>query len=708
MSAKSPYYLNRYLPFVFLLTIPFLKSEAQNKVRFEHITTENGLSQNDVNCIFQDSEGFMWFGTHDGLNKYDGHRFTIYRPDSENPHSIKSNLIAALDEDRNGNIWIGTTGKGLARFDKKTEEFVHFQYDATTDSSLSNDYVNALHIDRFNRLWVGTSDGLNLRYLSEDPFKKNAFIRIDVDAKNQGNHLPTYVNCLHEEPNGTLWLGTMNGLYQLMNTREHEQVRVSSSFFTENSINSITQDGSGALILGSKHGLYYQTGEKPYGFSKILDGLHKKICFDNQKNIWSGTDNGLYLLNNSEKQSEPVLKTRFEENVKDPGSLNKNLIKSIYKDRMGIIWIGMNGGGLNKFDPSGKNFTHVKKTIDPKSLTYNKIRAIYEDSHKTLWIGTEGGGLDMLATGKSSTSNTFDHFTRSLNVFTMAEVEIDRRHFLLAGCEKEPFLFIKDITEPSSITQFSSLPGIRGGAFSIIQDTQGFIWIGSYFNGVYRWDPNTELSGHNFFQIGTHNTNLPSKIIRNIFEDTRGNIWLGTGDGLCKLTPEEAHSEKPDFIIYQNDPYDRTTLSHNYILPIYESRNGTLWIGTFGGGLNRLDREKGVFKSYTEKDGLANNVIKAIQEDDNQNLWISTNKGLTRFDPKRETFTNYDINDGLQSHEFQELASVKRANGEMIFGGVNGFNVFFPDEIKDNQQKAKGVLTDFYVLNQMKNCFRSV
>lgn len=469
----------------------------------------------------------------------------------------------------------------------------------------------------------------------------------------------------------------------------------------ESAVLSISSDVNDVLLIGTMDGLYYEKSRSPWEFEKIAEGSHQDICLDNNDNIWSGTNDGLYLLQNTLEGAAPTFVTSFQENVGDPGSLNKNLIKSLFKDKTGIIWIGMNGGGINKFDSQRKNFQHVKRTLEEQSLTYDKIRSIFEDSHGTLWIGTEGGGLNRLQKEDDNGGyKRFDHIKSASNVFALGEVTSGNERYLLIGSEDQPSLRTIDLSQQERNINVQILSDIEiGSVFSIIQDRNGIVWIGTYFEGLYRWDPKTSKKTSNFHRI-SDNTGLPSNIIRNIYEDSKGNIWVGTGNGLSKLTPDEALKENPTFAIYQSEVGNQETISHNYVLPIYESSNGNLWIGTFGGGLNKFDRESEKFKVYTEKDGLSNNVVKGIQEDAEGNLWISTNKGLTKFDPEREVFKNYDVNDGLQSDEFQELASFKRRSGEMIFGGVNGFNSFFPNEISDNPEMAKVVLTDFYIFNK--------
>ncbi len=695
----------------FILCFLFSKiNSSQNLGYFERITTDNGLSQSDINTIHQDKDGFMWFGTHDGLNKYDGYSFKIFNPDSNIPESITNNLIFDIEEDQNGNFWIGTTGGGLIFFDKSSEKFKTYTYDKNNLKSINSNYIYNIYIDRENRLWIGTSEGLNMLNLENS----NNVVEFQRFKPHLEPFIPNInvssVNTIYQDRKGRIWTGGPGGLYRLSRERNGDMY---FKFLNEDiglpnlAVSSIDEDKEGRLIIATNKGLFYQSKiDTSLKFKKILNGNFRCLLAD-ENIIWAGNESGLDYLKISSDKEFPELIQHFEYNPTNPNSLSKNIVTSLFKDKTGIIWIGTNGGGVNKFNPGRNRFDHVRKTLKPNSLSYDKIRSFFEDSNGNLWIGTEGGGVSMKP--KQSKDNTFFNFDTVTNIFAIEEIELGNRKKLLFGSRNLISLYMLDITDPSKIRTNKILPveEITGGVFSILSDSNKTIWIGTYEVGIYRWTPKRGTNQY-VTDIFMSNPNDPSSIsnniIRNIYEDSKGNIWFATGDGLNRLTKEEALKKHPKFQVYKHIVRDKTSISHNYILPIYESAKGELWIGTFGGGLNKFipetENNPASFKSYSDKDGLPNKVIKGILEDESGNLWLSTNKGLSKFNPELEIFKNYDVNDGLQSNEFQELACLKRRNNEMLFGGINGFNSFFPKNLVENTFEPETIITNFLISNQ--------
>ncbi|WP_303316547.1 two-component regulator propeller domain-containing protein [Flavivirga abyssicola] len=685
---------------------------SQNFEYFERITTDNGLSQSDINTIHQDKDGFMWFGTHDGLNKYDGYSFKIFNPDPNIPESITNNLIFDIEEDQNGNFWIGTTGGGLIFFDKSSEKFKTFTYDKNNLKSIDSNYIVAVYRDRENRLWIGTNKGLNMLNL-ENSDGKIEFQRFKAHQEPFLSKIKiSYVNTIYQDSKGRIWTGGFAGLYKLARERNgemyfefiNEKVGLPSS-----GVESISEDKEGRLILATDKGLFCQSEiDTSLKFKKITDGNFRCLLIDGD-NIWAGSESGLDYFKTSSDKECPELIRHFEYDPTNPNSLSKNIITSLFKDKTGIVWIGTNGGGVNKFNPRRNQFDHVRKTLNANSLSYDKIRSFFEDSNGNLWIGTEGGGVNMK--DKQSNDNTFLNFNAITNVFAIEEIKSGNKKKLLFGGRNLISLYELDITDPSKIktSKVKPIKEISGGVFSILLDSNKTLWIGTYDTGIYRWTPRTGAGTDQYItDIFSSNPNDPSSIsnniIRNIYEDSKGNIWFATGNGLNKLTKEEASKKHPKFQVYKHVLGDETSISHNYILPIYESAKGELWIGTFGGGLNKFipetENRSARFKSYSEKDGLPNNIIKGILEDDSGNLWLSTNKGLSMFNPEQETFKNYDVNDGLQSNEFQELACLKTSNNEMFFGGINGYNSFFPKNLIENTFEPETIITNFLISNE--------
>ncbi|WP_298369488.1 two-component regulator propeller domain-containing protein [uncultured Lutibacter sp.] len=686
---------------------------AQGGISFDHLSTKNGLSQNDVNAIYQDNQGFMWFGTHDGLNRYDGYKFTVFKPNPNDEFSINSNLVWKITGDENDNLWIGTTGYGLNYFDKSSEKFRQFRHNEDDVNSLSSDYIRDIYLDRQNRLWIGTKEGLDMIDVTKNHdslvfhhFKPN----LDNFIENQGSNA---ISCIFQDSQDRILVGGARGIYKLSRDKmgaNYFQVINKSIGINNIQVRDISEDSFGRLLIATVNNLHisYLNNEKPKKNKIPLTSANYII--ENGENLWIGGNEGLFYFKNDDKNAVPKLLNHFKYDPKSSiSSLSKNLVTSLFIDNTGIVWIGTNGGGVNIFDPESKQFNLVQKNSNPSSLSNDNIRAIFEDSNGYLWIGTEGGGLNMLKKEDNDNYNKFTNLNKINRPFAITEIAQGNKKLLLVGGQSSPGIFQIDITQPRSFSEndltrfFNGIPSV----FSLLEDSNKNLWIGTYSGGVYR----CLIYGNNYEykrDILSHNINQPNSIandiIRDIFEDSKGDIWFGTGNGLSRLTKNEALKKNPEFINYKNKKNDSTSLSHNYVLTIFESSKGDIWIGTFGGGLNKLiassNPERDYFKNYSEKNGLPNNVIKGILEDDEGNLWLSTNKGLSKFNPTTEVFKNYDSNDGLQNDEFGELARFKKRNGEMIFGGVSGFNTFFPDKIKDNSIKAETVITGFSIFNK--------
>ncbi|WP_300023195.1 hybrid sensor histidine kinase/response regulator transcription factor [uncultured Maribacter sp.] len=685
-----------------------LLAQGQENFYFEQIGTDDGLSQSDVNCIYQDSYGYMWFGTHDGLNRYDGYSFAVFKPDQKSTN-INSNLIYAMTGDQNGNLWIGSTGDGLFYYDKKKETFKQFKFNKEDDYSISNNYITRLYIDSKNRLWIATKEDVNMVDLSVSvdsvKFEKFKFVIKDTDERQDGS----VINSIYENSDGEILLGGHLGIYQLKldaGGKSYFKLISDEIGFGTESVGVIAQDRYNKYIVGTGQGLFVQNNDKEQKFIKIREGNFTSLAFDDMNHIWAGTDNGLLYFDNSSSLKQPRLIKTFSYKPEVKNSISKNIITSLFIDRTGILWVGTNGGGVNKFDPNRKKFKHVKRNLKENSLSYDKIRSIFEDSNGTFWVGTEGGGLNKGESDKEKYA-AFTSTNELRKVFALEEITIKNRKFLLAGGQSHPYLFKIDITNPKDNTpKITSLEGIHRSVFSLLNDSQDNLWIGTYSGGLYRWikNPDGRYSKQNFKENTSDVNSLANNIVRNIYEDSKGNIWIATGDGLSQLTITEKYKEHPKFKNYKKDEDDPSSLSHNYILSLFENRKGELWIGTFGGGLNKLipgeNGEEATFKNYSIAQGLPNNVIKAILEDEQGHLWVSTNKGLSMFDTEQEIFKNFDVSDGLQDSEFQELASLKRKDGELVFGGINGFNAFYPREINDNKTAPETVVTKLSIFNE--------
>ena len=652
------------LAFVISLSISLDSYAQKNEIKFERISIEDGLSQNGVNCILQDSQGFLWFGTGDGLNKYDGNNFlAIYRHDPDKPNTLSNSDIQVLYEDQSGILWIGTR-EGLNRLVPSDSEgshliFMRYKHNPNNPNSLSHDYVTSIFEDSSGMLWIGTRGGLNRLVPSDSEGSPPIFVRYKHNPIDSNSLCNNEVTSILEDQSGKLWIGTRNGLNMLVPSANEYSPPIFTRYLhnpdnpnslSNSYVQSIYEDRSGILWIGIWGGglsrfdpdkkTFTHFVNDPLDPQSLSDNGVYSIYEDRSGVLWVGTVGG---LNKFDKE-----KNKFKHWVNEPGnpnSLSSKRVFSIYEDRSGVLWVGT-VSGLNRFDREQNNFTYwVNEPSNPDSLSYNYVASIYEDRSGVLWIGTSGGGL-----------NRFD---------------------------REKGQFMHWVNEPGNHKSLSS-----NYVRTIYEDRTGNLWIGTDGGGLNRFDQEKGQFTRWIHEPGDPYS-LSNDRVRSIYEDQSGVLWIGTfGGGLNRFD-----RDKEQFTHWANEPGNPISLSSNDILSIYEDRTGNLWIGTWRGGLNRFNRKQETFERYREKDGLPNDVVYGILEDDHGNLWLSTNKGLSKFNPQTETFKNYDINDGLQSNEFNSGAYCKSRSGEMFFGGINGMNAFFPDKLEDNPHIPPIVIT---------------
>lgn len=688
-----------------LLCGALFPSPGNESIKFEHLSIEQGLSQNTVFCTLQDSKGFMWFGTFYGLNKYDGKHFTVYTYSPNGGNSLSHPYVKVIHEAPDGILWIGTIRGGLNKFSPKTETFTHYKHDPANPQSLGNNSIEAIHQAPSGILWIGTRGGGLNRFDPGSP--SPVFTRYRNDPRNPDSLIHDDVQCIVPGSPGVLWIGTKGGLDKFEpGTGTFTHYRHSDGNPNGLNGNSITcihrEPFSGILWIGTESGGLHKFSPKTGDFTHYTHnpgddhgiGCDYISCIykDSFGALWIGTGGG--GLNRFDPVNEHF--TRFYSDPLNPYSLSSNFISSIFEDRSGVLWFGTQEGGINKFDRNRKKFAHTPPNmIYPGGTDNNSVWAIYQDRRGMLWIGTTRGGLHKL-NRKTKTSTRYkpghyDHFT----VKTILE---DQSGTIWLGSREQGLHAFDPRTE--TFTAYRHDPAnpnsiAHNNITAIAMERSGLLWLGGAAGGLATFDPGTGT-----FTRLQHNPENPrglnSNLVFAVYLDRDEIPWIGTREGGLNKYDRETGT----FAHYLNIPEDPATLSDNDILCIYEDSSGILWVGTWGGGLNRFDRETETFTHYTTKDGLPNNMIYGILEDGEGNLWLSSNKGLSRFNPSTGACRNYGPRSGLQSYEFNGRACFKTPEGEMFFGGLNGFNSFFPEKITNNPKIPPVVITDFKLLNK--------
>lgn len=687
---------------IFFIISACLFGQTDN-TRFKHITIKEGLSQGAIICILQDRKGFMWFGTQDGLNRYDGYEFKIYKHDPQDPTTISDKWILSIFEDHAGVIWVGTRD-GLNKFDRKSESFTTYKTSPQKPYSLSNNEIRCILEDRSGTLWIATA----AVGLAQFDRKKGDFIHYNETNSSLPPLSDTQVRCIYEDRPGMLWIGTDGGLYRLDPRSDeftfYKNDKNNAFSLSDNHITCVYEDRSGVLWVGTGGGGLNKFDRQPGIFTQykkdtaapfqLSNNEVRCIYEDKQGELWVGTREG---LNKFGKDRTSIV--NYKKTVYDTYSLSNEDVISLYQDKSGILWAGTYGGGLNLYDRDFQRFAFYTRMGGVAStLSHNTVWTFCEDNAGFLWIGTYKG-LNKL---DRKTGEFILYNEKSLSASDVRCLSKDSKGNIWIGTwggglnkfdpETGTFSVYKHIENNANSLSHDNVG-------SIVEDTSDFFWIGTFGGGLNKFNTSTgKCANLNNFKHDKNNANsLSNNLIAYLLKDVSGILWIGTdGGGLDKFDPTAG-----TFVHYRHDDSDYTSLSHDRVKSIYEDTSGSLWVGTDGGGLNKFDREKGIFKSYGEKDGLPNETIYGILEDRNGNLWLSTDMGLSRFDPEiGKASRNFAVEDGLQSNEFNTRAFFKNKKGEMFFGGIEGFNVFSPEEIKDNYFKPPLVITDFLIKNE--------
>ncbi|MBB3119586.1 hybrid sensor histidine kinase/response regulator [Pseudoduganella violacea] len=660
-------------------------------LRFEQLNVDDGLAQESVLAIMQDRQGFMWFGSQAGLSRYDGYRTVVFRHAVSDPHSLAENWVKALHLDPIGRLWVGTDG-GLDRYDPVTQKFSHYLPDEPVKRGNGNRHVGAIIDDGIGALWVGTSDGLQ----HFDP-ASGRFTIYHHEPKEAGSLMSDQVNALARDAAGRLWVGTAAGVDMLMPGAKrfrHFPLQVGKNGRGE-SVISLHVDSKQTLWVGSVSGVeqWKLDGDgvphrRRMGLAEGLPpGPVPAIYQDSEGTLWVGTQrHGLFRW-----RPEDDRFVQYRHQLSDPHSLSDNYVSSLFRDRVGTLWVGTWYAGVSRVDLGSGGFARLVKDPDrPRSLSDNRVRAVLDAGNGKLWLGNNDG------------LNYFDPVSGETILYRLASLADS----VVTAMWRDPqgMLWVGGRTgmrrfDPVT-RQFSSLLFSRGDPDSdhlryIYGDRSGVLWISSR-GGLHRYDP---ASGgtQTFRHDPADGNSLADNIVRPVLEDSRGSLWVGTFNGLDLLDRKTGQ-----FRHFRHDPADPSSLSHDEVHYLYEDAGGVLWVGT-AGGLNRMEfgADGNVkFRRYLRKDGLADDAIAAILADDANNLWLSTNTGLSRLNIVTGQIRNYSGTDGTIEGAYFDGSALRAPDGNMYFGGFNGLTAFAPKEVKENSIAPTVAITDFQVFNK--------
>ncbi|MDZ7273528.1 MAG: histidine kinase [candidate division KSB1 bacterium] len=686
---------------VLLLILPVVGlstplSARENDLKFVCFSIKDGLSHSKVNSIFQDRRGFLWVGTNDGLNKFDGYEFTVYRWQPNKTQGLSAQLVRMVMEDSRGRLWIGTEGGGLNLLDRDSNTFRHFTPDSSSPIRISGQDVNAILEDRQGNLWLGTSNGLDLFDFVQG--------RVSNFVPAALTHLPPrekVVNVIYEDRRGNLWVGSQNhGLWLF--DRERRQFTCfandpnNPASLGDNDVRSIHEDAQGNLWIGTTFGGLNLLDRERLTFRRFFpqkdhseSNTIRALLTADENHLWVGNRSGLHKFD--------LVTQRFihyQHDPNDPYSLSHNSVQCLLQDAKGDFWVGTRDG-LNFINTNIAGFVHYQARANDRRFLNNKVvYAILEDRAGDLWFGTEEGGLNHLDR-KSGLFTYYRHDPRnphSLSVNNIKAIIEDKDGNLWVGTfhgglnyfDRRTKRFIHFQHRPGDFTSLAD-----NDVMAMLLDQHGDLWVGTFENGLDIRDHKTGRFRHFFHEFG-----IPGyRMISALMQDRQGNIWIGSNRGRLGCWNGATRTFKQ----YQLPIQNIITIE---IRPIFEEDSGNFWIGTTGGGLYYFNRRDESFQAYTMQDGLPSNVIYGILQDRERHLWLSTTNGLVKFNPQTGVFKTYYHASGLQSDQFCYDAYLQTRSGEMFFGGINGVTAFFPEKIRENTYVPPVVITRLNIFNK--------
>ncbi len=679
------------------------QSLTSRNVLFSHLTIQDGLSQRSITSITQDTAGYMWFGTQEGLNRYDGQNIKVFVSDDEDNNTLSSDWIWDLFTDNDGTLWVATDGGGLNRYNREENNFSHFRHNSEDTTSISSDRIRVIYQDSHEALWIGTDGGGLNKF---DP-ASGQFIRFRND-KNDPNSLQNdSVLSIYEDRIGTLWIGTNGGGLASLDRANNKFVHYQhnpeiSSSISGNQVRAIYEDRDGNLWVGTyKSGLnlfnpstgtFSRFRNDPTDPSSLSNDKVRHIQEDRYGNLWIATDGGL-----SEWSSQSNTFLNFLNNPADTHTLSSNSVNRIFQDRGGVLWVGTQNG-LNKWNYLSDSFNYYQTVGTAITISNEIVTSIAEYANGNILIGTYGGGLNIIdyETGTTTVHRYNPDDKNSLSQNRVMTISVDQEQNAWLGTRTKG-LSRFDVNT-GQFTHYQHHPDISSSLSSnsitsILNEANNQIWVGTYGGGLNLGDTKTGKFIV-FRHIPEDNSSISSDRILAIFRDRNSNLWIGTEDGGLNRYNDQTQS----FTRFNHDPKNHDSLSSNSAWSVIESSDGNLWVATNGDGLNKWsaeDRASGVlrFSHYGINEGLLSNSVQSIVEDKTGSLWITSNRGLTRLNPQSGETRHFSYQNGLKSNDFTFGARLRTQSGRLLFGGSTGVVSFYPDQIKTNRHKPDLILS---------------
>ena len=663
-----------------------------NPFKFNTLGINDGLSASTVTCIFKDKRGFMWLGTQDGLNRYDGYEFQQYFHQKNDSNSIGENYVRDIVEDHQGDLWICTYSGGVSIYHQQNDRFTHLKNKPADKNSLVDNRTVCILCSSKNEVWIGTEHGLSVYNPELKQFKS-------YYNKNNIGVAEYWFTALCEDTNGNVWASTVDGKLIIFSKNNSPSLiyNIQQTFKEVNTINALCCDKNGTIWIGTNKGLFYKDTSQSSIPQLHAFNLFKGIRNVNQnitvlKNsttsiLWVGTEsNGLISLDLSNNSF-----ATYKNNIIDQTSISSNFIYSIYSDRMNNIWVGTEIGLSTHFPTQEKLISFTKDYTNVQQII-GVVWGVYcEDS--------------IVLIGTSKSLFTLNRNTGKLTKIKGCGTEMDKNYYcfckwhndFLVG-SSEGVLILKHkgnqyYTECLKEVELKTM--VHKKVCNIVEYDSENIWLGTYENGLYKWNRNQHSIKK--YESNTSRNSLSSEVINIIYKDKSGNFWFGTDNGFSKYIPKI-----DGFQNFLPSETEINTINKQYAYCFYDDGNN-LWIGTYGGGLNCLNKSTGKFSFYTTKNGLCNNDIYCIEADYKQNLWLSTNKGISCFNTYNKTFSSYFDSDGAQGNEFDHWARYKNKKDEIIFGGNNGITIINQNKIKGDTAIPPVVITNIKVMDELYN-----